>query len=165
MKDRLTVAAIVALTAIAVVSAWLNRVIAPGPEGSESALQHETLERLRQCTLDLVVYMVDNDHVYPPDTSSLKGALMSLAPEKRSVDEALSLNPGCPEFLGNGSLAARPEATLVDPEHTVFFYDSAPWKDGKRTVSYAEGRTVRISEGLFQKTLTTDWITPRSGSK
>lgn len=93
------------------------------------------------------------EHRLPPDMTSM----VSL-PREIDVGTITSLNKGSELILGNSGLKGKRIDDITDPRHTIMFYDSAPWPDGKRAVAFVDGHARLLDEKEFQDALENKWV-------
>jgi len=131
-----------------------------GGNSKESARRTANLSNLKQIAVALNMYTADNDDRFPPDVSSVAavhGLLTTyLQPEVRMV----SNNKGSSAFLGNGSLAGKKGAVIAIPDLTLVFFDSAPWPEVKRAVTFVDSHVKFLKEEMFQEAVGNRWVLP-----
>lgn len=120
-----------------------------------------TLTNLKVVGQAMELYCADFDDRFPPGMSSVAQAEPYLAKLLKGGTPLLSLNPGSDQFLGNGTLACRVVSELHEPDHTLMFFDSAPWKSGVRCVIFASQRATKLDETEFQAALKNLFVSPK----
>ena len=131
-----------------------------GGNTRESAKRTATLSFLKEIGVALPIYVEDHDDRLPLDMSSSSGVRNYLTPYVKRENPFRSLNPNSPEFLGNGSLASRVFMKVGKPESNLVFFDSAPWPDPKRAVSFLDSHAKFLKEPAFQETVANHWVLP-----
>lgn len=63
-------------------------------------------------------------------------------------------------LLGNGSLALRKTSGVARPDRTLMFFDSAPWPNGRRAVTFSDTHAVFMPERDFQAAIRNEFTVP-----
>ena len=117
-----------------------------------------TLGNIRHVAFALAIYQEDSGGRFPPDMSSMSATRPFLGPYTKNDDVTLSLNPGSPNFLGNATLSGTRGTDILEPEKTLEFFDSAPWENGTRCVSFTDSHVKKLPESQFQRAIINHWV-------
>jgi len=116
------------------------------------------LSNLKHISRSVAIYQTDFDDRFPPDMSSVPAASDCLMPYLKNLDVTVSLNPTSPNFLGNSTLSGKQDKDILEPEKTFEFFDSAPWENGTRCVSFTDSYVKKLPEVRFQKAVANRWV-------
>jgi hypothetical protein len=96
------------------------------------------LSNHKQSALAMMIYASDYDDVLPyvQDTRS---AFALVLPYTKDTAIFKSVNPNGGRMLLNMAVAGVALTEIPEPAETILFYDSTPWPDGTRLVSFADG--------------------------
>ena len=114
-----------------------------------AAKMANSMANIKQAGLAVLTYKADFDDKFPLNMGSLSDAWPALQSYAK-VNLPESGNPGHPEFLGNEKLSGITSTTIVAPNRTYEFFDSAPWTNKKRVMLYVDSRAKTIKESEFQ---------------
>ena len=115
------------------------RELAKGPTAPVGTVPQRTatLSNIKQISTAMVIYLADSDDIFPyvQGTPQLFKLLM---PYCKNEEIMKTLNPAGGMFRFNMSLAGVNSTEIAEPANTVMFYESEPWADGSRCVSFAD---------------------------
>lgn len=137
-----------AILALIVLVAGMS--IAQKPRDPLAAKKTQALSNLKQLTVGTLIYASDYDDLLPytRDTDTVFAVTF---PYIKSKELLKSSNPngGRIEFnLRIGGVALR---TIRDPNAVPMFFDSKPWPDSKRPVSFVDGHVIFASPDQWKQ--------------
>lgn len=153
--ERFTLAMLVVLAACVV-----SLLALPNVKVTDVESPGVTLSNLKDIGLAVELYKGDYDERFPLEMSSSFAAYECLKEYQSSTGPIESLNPNSPAILGNGSLAGKKHESIVDPDGTLMFFDSAPWPTGRRSVVTVGVKAARLSEKEFQAAVNHLFVRP-----
>lgn len=102
-----------------------------------SDVQKEHGQNMRQVALGALMYGADHDD-WLPYAQSTNAIFEELLPYTKVKSVYKSFHP-TGRVLFNMSLSGASFAAVTAPSDTPLFYDSEPWSDGRRGVTFADG--------------------------
>lgn len=122
---------------------------APTAGAASSAAAAASLSNLKNLGLATLMYLQDNDGVYPPmkSVSKLKGILDPYIRNRSIWTNPITKQP----YKANPWLSGRKEARIASPTSVVVFYEATPAGDGTRGAVFADGHAKRMPESAWPK--------------
>lgn len=103
------------------------------------ALQRQTVVNAHRLGAAVLLYAADNNDALPLRLSSAAVARPSIQMYVTDDRAFTTLNPAGSEFLGNPEVSGTRVKAYTQPAQVVLFYESNPWRDGRRAVVWLDG--------------------------
>ena len=111
--------------------------------------QSTALSNIKQISLGMIMYAGDYDDVYPyaQGTNTVRGVI---APYLKNDKLWNTGNPNGGQFVFNMGMAGTLATSIPDPANLVMFYETQPWPDGRRAVSFADGHAKWVEPKVWE---------------
>jgi hypothetical protein len=119
----------------------LNKIASSPVPASEKT---RTLDNAKQLSIGMLLYTSDSDDLFPY-VQDTKAAYYVTYPYIKNWTVTQTYNPAGGMLRFNMALAGVESSDIDDPSSTPMYYESSPWADGSRVVSFADGSARIVS--------------------
>jgi hypothetical protein len=125
----------------------LEQELAATAEAAVADARKESLNRLKQVSIALMMYLQDYDERFPPMKEAITGKKVLLPYIKNEIP---FIQPETGEPYGvNHTLSYHTLAEIEDPANLVTFFETGPDMDGMRAVAFLDGHVKRHTEAQW----------------
>ena len=117
---------------------------------AQRAAERTALSNIKQISTGMMIYGTDYDDI-TPYAQSTRTVEYVIYPYMKNFELWNTLNPNGSRFLFNMAVAGVNMAGIHDPVGTVMFYESHPWPDGRRLVSFMDSHARFLTEEEWQE--------------
>lgn len=149
----------VGIVAACILGALMAPAIGTQETQNMMQLRLKGIDHAKHIALAYILYENDYDDITPyvDETETVRRVtypyLKSDHPAQGSkvLDNWKTMNPDGSEFLVNLCIGGISETNIPQPAYTPLFYESKPWKDGKRLVAFTDGHVQALDTEGWKK--------------
>ena len=119
------------------------------PEGTV-AERTATLSNIKQISTAMMIFLSDTDDQFPY-VQGTPQLFKMMEPYTRNLEVFKTKNPAGGAFRFNMCLAGSGMSDVAQPAETVLFYESEPWADGSRCVSFTDSHAKVVTADEWKK--------------